>query len=81
MQRLVPLLSSRSGPSIVYVTLQKQAEDIAKELSAKGIEAKSYHAGMKSEDRERIQNDFMTSVKGVVVATIAFGMGIDKGSL
>jgi ATP-dependent DNA helicase RecQ len=65
-------------PTIVYVTLQKTAEDIAKFLCAKKINAHPYHAGMKSEKREEIQNKFMDGTLECVVATIAFGMGIDK---
>ncbi len=67
-----------SAPSIVYVTLQKTAEDVAHFLTSKGINATAYHAGMKNEDRERIQNDFMSGRCNCIVATIAFGMGIDK---
>ena len=65
-------------PTIVYVTLQKTAEDVATFLSANQINAHPYHAGMKSEKREEIQNEFMDGTIACVVATIAFGMGIDK---
>ena len=65
-------------PTIVYVTLQKTAEDVAEFLSAKGIIANPYHAGMDNEKREQIQNSFMAGELDCVVATIAFGMGIDK---
>jgi ATP-dependent DNA helicase RecQ len=66
------------APTIVYVTLQKTAETIAQFLCNHQIEAHPYHAGMKTEQRERIQNDFMAGKQACVVATIAFGMGIDK---
>jgi superfamily II DNA helicase RecQ len=79
VKRLEALLSTRTGPSIVYVTLQSQAESVTNELRKKGIDADFYHAGMKAEEREKIQNKFMASKDSVVVATIAFGMGIDKG--
>ena len=65
-------------PTIVYVTLQKTAEAVAAFLSANKINAQPYHAGMDSEKREQIQNDFMDGSLSCVVATIAFGMGIDK---
>jgi ATP-dependent DNA helicase RecQ len=64
--------------SIVYVTQQKTAEQVAEMLNSNGITAAPYHAGMKSEERETIQDDFMKDKTPVVVATIAFGMGIDK---
>jgi len=65
-------------PTIVYVTLQKTAEDVAEFLCANGINAHPYHAGMENEKREQIQNKFMEGTLACIVATIAFGMGIDK---
>ena len=70
-----------SGPCIVYVTLQRTAEQIAVLLAKHGIEAKPYHAGMGSEARAATQDWFASSNCGVVVATIAFGMGIDKANI
>ncbi len=67
-----------AGPAIVYVTLQKTAEKVAESLGAAGIDAEPYHAGMQTEQREEIQNRFMSGRLDTVVATIAFGMGIDK---
>jgi len=64
--------------TIVYVTLQKTAEDVANFLSENKICACAYHAGMQSDERELIQNKFMNSAVHCIVATIAFGMGIDK---
>lgn len=65
-------------PTIVYVTLQKSAEDVAGFLYDSGIKAFPYHAGMADEKREAIQNRFLVGDIDCVVATIAFGMGIDK---
>ncbi len=65
-------------PTIVYVTLQKTAEDVAAYLGANKINAHPYHAGMENEKREEIQNKFMDGMLACIVATIAFGMGIDK---
>jgi len=65
-------------PTIVYVTLQKTAEDVAAYLGANKINAHPYHAGMENEKREQIQNKFMDGTLACIVATIAFGMGIDK---
>jgi len=81
-QALVETLNKEPmGPSIVYVTLQKTAETIAQYLSSKGLEARAYHAGMKTDLREEVQNQFMHGHLNTVVATIAFGMGIDKRNI
>ncbi|MEM9940844.1 MAG: RecQ family ATP-dependent DNA helicase [Planctomycetota bacterium] len=69
---------SPRGPTIVYVTLQKTAENVAEVCRSFGLNAKHYHAGMNPEQRSEIQDWFMGSQCGIVVATIAFGMGIDK---
>ncbi len=68
-------------PAIVYVTLQRTAESIAAELQKAGIRARAYHAGMASEVRASAQDDFMSGRCEVIVATIAFGMGIDKADI
>jgi ATP-dependent DNA helicase RecQ len=69
------------GPSIVYVTLQATAERVAERLAARGVAAAAYHAGMEAEERAAIQDRFMAGQVRVVVATIAFGMGIDKADV
>jgi len=69
------------GPTIVYVTLQKTAERIAALLEQEGHPAEAYHAGLDSEVRAAIQDRWMASDRGIVVATIAFGMGIDKATV
>jgi ATP-dependent DNA helicase RecQ len=66
------------GPTIVYVTQQRTAEQVAEALAETGLDARAYHAGMEDEDRSRVQEHFLGSDEAVVVATIAFGMGIDK---
>jgi ATP-dependent DNA helicase RecQ len=70
-----------TGPTIVYVTLQRTAEDIAQLLSAAGFAARAYHAGLKTENRVQVQEWFMGADQAIVVATIAFGMGIDKANI
>ena len=70
-----------SGPSIVYVTLQHTAMTVAEQLAQAGFPAKPYHAGLKDEQRQEIQDWFMASDEAIVVATIAFGMGIDKSNI
>ncbi|MBI9077275.1 MAG: RecQ family ATP-dependent DNA helicase [Desulfatibacillum sp.] len=69
------------APTIVYVTRQKTATDVAAMLGTKGFSASAYHAGMKQENRDQVQNDFMAGRLNVVAATIAFGMGIDKADI
>ncbi len=68
-------------PAIVYVTLQKTAEQVAAFLAGKGRRAEAYHAGMADEVRTAVQDDFMAGKVDVIVATIAFGMGIDKANI
>jgi ATP-dependent DNA helicase RecQ len=70
-----------TGATIVYVTLQKTAEQVAIYLASAGLPARAYHAGMKDEQRTEVQDWFMDSDDGIVVATIAFGMGIDKSNI
>ena len=69
------------GPIIVYVTLQKTAERVAALLQAQGLPARHYHAGMQAAQRSLVQDNFMASEDGIVVATIAFGMGVDKSNI
>lgn len=81
-QTLLAALRSRPlGPTIVYVTLQKTAESVAERLAAEGLPARAYHAGMKDEERAAVQDWFMQHGEAIVVATIAFGMGIDKANI
>jgi ATP-dependent DNA helicase RecQ len=75
------LISHPQGPTIVYVTLQKTAEDVASFLEQEGQNARAYHAGLKNEVRAEVQDWFMDSNNAIVVATIAFGMGIDKSNI
>ncbi|MDF2375617.1 MAG: RecQ family ATP-dependent DNA helicase [Verrucomicrobiales bacterium] len=69
------------GASIVYVTLQQSAERVAGVLKRAGLNARAYHAGMKDEHRAEVQDGFMAGSIEIVVATIAFGMGIDKSNI
>ena len=71
--------SESSG--IVYVTLQRSAEQVAAYLQQAGINANAYHAGFDSDTRSQIQRNFMADKIQVIVATIAFGMGIDKSNI
>ncbi len=68
-------------PGIVYVGTRKEAESIRAGLSEDGIHSLFYHGGLKASERERIQNEFMSGEAEVIVATNAFGMGIDKADI
>jgi ATP-dependent DNA helicase RecQ len=81
-QRLIDRLRERPpGSTIVYVTLQRTALRIAALLAAAGLPARAYHAGMSADDRVDVQEWWTESDRNVVVATIAFGMGIDKAAV
>jgi ATP-dependent DNA helicase RecQ len=66
------------GPTLVYCATRKNVERAAQALRDKGIAAETYHAGMDHEDRIRVQERFMDGAARIVVATNAFGMGVDK---
>jgi ATP-dependent DNA helicase RecQ len=79
----VPALVSGSvrgltGPGLVYAAKRKDTEKYAEKLVKRGLRAEAYHAGRSKEDRERVYGLFMDDQLDVVVATTAFGMGIDK---
>ncbi len=78
---LTKLLLKRKVPSIVYVTLQNTAEHVATHLQKSGVNALAYHAGLADEHRHAAQDAFMSGQTDVIVATIAFGMGIDKSDI
>ncbi|HEX2850341.1 MAG TPA: RecQ family ATP-dependent DNA helicase [Acidimicrobiales bacterium] len=66
------------GPGLVYAATRKQTEELAADLSAAGLRSAAYHAGMAAQNRERVHEAFVNDELDVVVATTAFGMGIDK---
>jgi ATP-dependent DNA helicase RecQ len=70
-----------AGSTLVYVSRQKTAVEIAEKLTEDGYVATAYHAGMDADVRSNVQQEFIHSKKGIVVATIAFGMGIDKSDI
>ncbi len=78
-KQLLAFLRERGDDAgIVYRTTRKSVEATAAMLAAKGIDARPYHAGLSDEDRKRAQEVFRRDGCQVMVATIAFGMGIDK---
>ncbi|GAA6204202.1 RecQ family ATP-dependent DNA helicase [Thalassotalea sp. SU-HH00458] len=80
-QQLITDIQQQIGCGIVYVTLQQTAEQVADFLVKNGLNAQAYHAGFDSEMRAKIQDQFMSGHVEIIVATIAFGMGIDKSDI
>ncbi|KAA8574219.1 hypothetical protein EYC84_005726 [Monilinia fructicola] len=79
--KLVDFLHKNKGSTIIYVTLQAQTEELALLLRQNGFKAKAFHAGMPTDAKTQLQDEFMRNDDLIMVATIAFGMGIDKGSI
>ncbi|TKK80262.1 RecQ family ATP-dependent DNA helicase [Kribbella jiaozuonensis] len=77
-RRLLSHVRSSRGPGIVYVATHRHAEDLASDLNTAGVSAQAYHAGLSAKQRREVQDTFLAGDCRVVVATIAFGMGIDK---
>jgi ATP-dependent DNA helicase RecQ len=79
IDQLLRFLEPRRGQAgIVYALSRKRVEEVAAKLCAKGILAAPYHAGLAAVERASVQEDFLRDELQVVVATVAFGMGIDK---
>lgn len=72
------LAGMRSASAIVYCATRKRTEDLASDLQRRGIRCAAYHAGLPSADRRRIQEAFTRDTVRIIVATNAFGLGIDK---
>jgi len=82
MKWLIAYLKDHSGKSgIVYCTTRRLVEDVQAELCEKGFAATRYHAGLDDGERHRNQDDFLYDKKTIMVATNAFGMGIDKSNV
>ena len=75
---LVGAVVEAQKPGIVYAATRAHTEEVAAALCARGVRAAAYHAGLPKDTRDEVQREFMGDALEVVVATIAFGMGIDK---
>ena len=79
IKNIIQIIKEMPGQSgIIYVQSRKSAENIAKALVVNDIKAAPYHAGLDAKTRSKTQDDFLMEEVDVIVATIAFGMGIDK---
>ena len=80
VERQLPALLSRwkGSPAIVYCYSRQETENVAAALNAHGWVARAYHAGLSAEERRRTQEGFSRDRVPIIVATIAFGMGVDK---
>jgi ATP-dependent DNA helicase RecQ len=77
--KLMSLLQTHGGEStIIYCFSRRETEELAEDLNDRGLLARPYHAGLEPEVRRRTQDDFIRDRVPIIVATIAFGMGIDK---
>ena len=81
-QYILKYISEHSGDSgIIYCATRKNVDNIYELLKSKGISVGKYHAGMNAEERKKMQDDFVFDYTSIVVATNAFGMGIDKSNV
>jgi len=79
LQQLLTFLKGRVDEAgIVYALSRKRVEEVAEKLQAAGVRAAAYHAGLPDRERSRVQDAFQRDDLRIVVATVAFGMGIDK---
>ncbi len=78
---LLEKLVATDGAAVVYVTRQETAEEVSTFLAKNGLSSRAYHAGLPAEFRADAQSSFMAGETRIMVATIAFGMGIDKSNI
>ena len=82
VDQIIQFIKDKPNESgIIYCLSRKSTDEIAKKLTAKGIKATSYHAGLTFEKRSKVQEDFIHDKIPIVCATVAFGMGIDKSNV
>jgi ATP-dependent DNA helicase RecQ len=80
-RRLIARIQDSAPPGIVYAPTRRATEELAERLAGEGIPAVAYHGGMSAGDRERAHEAFLADEVPVMVATTAFGMGIDKPNI
>ncbi len=75
------LIREIGGPAIIYTSSRKKSEEAAEYLNIKGVKCNYYHAGLPAPERRRVQEEFINGETEIIVATNAFGMGIDKSDI
>ena len=75
------VIQDTEGSGIIYALTRKKTEELARLLNSQGIKAVAYHAGLDSVTRSKVQEDFMQDKYTVIVATVAFGMGVNKADI
>ena len=78
INKILEIIEKVNGTSIVYCRSRKRTREISERLQMHGIRSDFYHAGLSSEERNRVQEDWINNTLRVIVCTNAFGMGIDK---
>ena len=78
LAKLDRLLTQVPGPAIVYANTRRGTHEIVRHLQGKGIPSAAYHAGLPADERRRIERGFLSGEQRLMVATNAFGMGVDK---
>ena len=81
MRRLAQVCKETPGAGVVYANSRDRCEQLAHMLTRQGVKASFYHAGLDAATRRSVQEDFMLGKSRVIVATVAFGMGVDKSNV
>ncbi len=81
LPQVLDALQASRGASLIYARTRRSVEDWAERLQSKGIEAITYHAGLELERREEALRHFLDAERPVLVATVAFGMGVDRSDV
>lgn len=77
----IAFVKQQEGSGIIYCNSRKKVDDLSIALAKSGVNCAGYHAGLEGEIRDKIQRDFIQDKIDVIVATVAFGMGIDKSNV
>lgn len=80
-EQVAKYVEQQDGSGIIYCNSRSKVDDLSEKLRKRGVRSASYHAGMENEERAWVQRQFLTDAIQVVVATVAFGMGINKSNV